>query len=129
MVTHSMVPDHPAHKTWEDWAGMGLGVLIILSPVFAGETGDSTVLLVSSVIGILVAMLAALELVQLGRWEEVLESLAGLCLIAAPFVLGYADAGVLRWWHFVLGAAVTLVGFAEFWQDRKLSPDNFSKAR
>lgn len=129
MVTHSAVPDHPAHKTWEDWAGMALGVLIILSPELAGETGDTTVLLVSSVIGIFVALLAALELVQLGRWEEVLEGIAGLCLIAAPFVLGYANSGMLRWWHFALGALVALVGFTELRQDRKLSGDDFSKAR
>ena len=118
-----------AHKSWEDWAGIGLGVLIILSPAFAGETGSTAVMLVSSVIGVLVAALAALELVQLGRWEEILEILSGLALMAAPFVFGYAGEGVLQWWHIGLGAAVAILGFIELWQDRHLSADELSQAR
>ena len=125
----AMLSVMPAHRSWEDWAGIGLGVLIILSPAFAGETGNTTVMLVSSVIGVLVAALAALELVQLGRWEEILETLSGLVLIAAPFVFGYAGEGVLQWWHIGLGAVVAILGFAELWHDRHLSADELSQAR
>jgi hypothetical protein len=39
----------------------------------------------------------------------------------SPFAFGYADAGMLRYWHFTLGAAVALLEAAELWQDWKLS--------
>lgn len=118
-----------AHKSWEDWVGIVLGLLIIFSPAFVGELPGTTVMLVSSMIGILVAALAALETVQLGRWEEILEILSGLALIAAPFVFGYAGEGALQWWHMGLGAIVAILGLAELYQDRNLSADELYQSR
>jgi hypothetical protein len=45
----------------------------------------------------------------------------GLWLIASPFIFGYAEAGALRYWHFVLGAAVVLLAMLELRQDWKLN--------
>jgi hypothetical protein len=59
----------------------------------------------ATIVGILVLALGASEFLDLRRWEEGLETACGLWLIASPFILGYADAGMLRYWHFVLGAA------------------------
>jgi hypothetical protein len=42
-------------------------------------------------------------------------------LIASPFIFGYADAGTLRYWHFILGIAVVLLAALELRQDWKLS--------
>ena len=58
---------------------------------------------------------------DLRRWEEGLETACGLWLIASPFIFGYADAGTLRYWHFVLGAAVVLLAVLELRQDWILS--------
>jgi hypothetical protein len=44
-----------------------------------------------------------------------------LWLIASPFIFGYADAGTLRYWHFILGIAVVLLAVLELRQDWKLS--------
>lgn len=41
--------------------------------------------------------------------------------MASPFILGYADAGMLRYWHFVLGALVALLAAMELWRDWRLS--------
>jgi len=57
----------------------------------------------------------------LHRWEEGLETAFGLGLIASPFIVGYADAGTLRYWHFFLGTAVVLIAVLELWQDWRLS--------
>ena len=84
------------HRTWEDWCGMLLGLLIALSPWFPNEPDHGTdaergfVILNAFTIGILVFGLAQLEYVALQRWEEVAELLAGLWLIASPYVLGYS---------------------------------------
>jgi hypothetical protein len=109
------------HRTWEDWVGILLGLLIVLSPWFAGEEGSQAVMLNSGLIGVLVLALAAVELVDLHRWEETGEIICGLWLIASPFIFGYAGTGVLQFWHFGLGAVVVLLAVMELWQDWKLT--------
>ena len=115
------------HRTWEDWAGIGLGVLIGLTPWFAGETGNQVVVLNAMAVGLVVLALAGFEFVDLHRWEEVAEFVCGAWLIASPFAYGYAGAGQLRIWHFALGALVALLAALEFWQDWKLSAQELAK--
>ena len=109
------------HRTWEDWFGIGLGVLIGLSPWLASQQDNQVVMWNAVLVGALVLSLAALEFVGLQRWEEGGEFVLGLWLIASPFTFGYADAGALRYWHFVLGGVVALLALLELWQDWKLS--------
>ena len=51
------------------------------------------------------------------RGKEFAEAALGQWLIASPFAIGYAGAGTLRYWHFGLGAAVTLLALLELVQD------------
>jgi hypothetical protein len=108
------------HRTWEDYAGIILGILIGLSPWLTGgqvkllATGNAVAM------GVLVFALATFELVDLNRSEEVGEILSALWLIASPFVLNYADSQ-LAIWHFVLGVAVVFLASLELWQDWSLT--------
>ena len=78
------------HRTWEDWLGMLLGVLIVVSPWFPFSNHDvmdaerSTMILNTFVVGMLIFGLGQLEYVALQRWEEVGEIALGLWLIASP---------------------------------------------
>lgn len=108
------------HRSWEDWVGMLIGVLIGISPWLAEQQSDQAVWN-AILVGALVLLLAQLEYVSLQRWEETGEILLGLWLIAAPFTFGYEEAGLLRYWHFVLGAITVLLASWELWQDWKLS--------
>ena len=108
------------HRTWEDYAGIVLGVVIALSPWLAGQQDNQVVNWNSGLVGILVLALAALELVDLRRSEEVGEIALGLWLIASPFIYGYVESP-LAIWQFVLGAMVVLLAALELWQDWKLS--------
>ena len=90
------------HRPWEDWFGMLLGVLIVVSPWFpiqasqeAVDAERSAMILNTFVVGMLVFGLAQLEYVALQRWEEVGEIVLGLWLIASPFVFGYSDDTML----------------------------------
>ena len=122
------------HRTWEDWCGMLLGVLIVLSPWFPNPAGHevvdaerSFVILNTFTIGILVFGLAQLEYVALQRWEEGAAIALGLWLIASPYIFGYADEGMLRFWHTSLGVLVVLLAALQLWQDWGLKDEDMLK--
>jgi len=122
------------HRTWEDWCGMLLGVLIVLSPWFPAETGHevvdgerSLVILNTFTVGILVFGLAQLEYVALQRWEEVTAILLGLWLIASPYLFGYSDDDMLRFYHSSFGGLVVLLAALQLWQDWDLSDQDLLK--
>lgn len=111
------------HRPWEDWFGMALGVLIALSPWIAGRPEGELPMLNAIAVGAAVLLLAESELVDLHRWEESLELLCGVWLIASPFVFGYAEAGGMAAWHFALGGIVVLLAAIELWQDWTLTDE------
>ena len=110
------------HYLWEDCLSIGLGALIILTSWMVGDAGNTQAVATNTtIVGILVLALGASEFLDLRRWEEGLETVCGLWLIASPFIFGYADTGMLRYWHFVLGAVVVMLAVLELRQDWKLS--------
>lgn len=113
------------HRTWEDWAGIGLGALIVLTPVFADATPSQAITLNAAIIGTAVLVLAAFTLVSLRRGEEIAEFLCGLWLMASPYIFSYA--GQLAIWHYVLGAVVALLALLELWQDWTRSDAELAK--
>jgi hypothetical protein len=121
------------HRSWEDWLGMLLGVLIVVSPWFPFSSHDvmdaerSTLILNTFVVGMLVFGFAQLEYVALQRWEEVGEIAIGLWLVASQFILGYAGDEALRAWHIVLGGIVALLGALQLWQDWHLSDQELAR--
>jgi hypothetical protein len=122
------------HRTWEDWLGMVLGVLIVLSPWFPMQADRevvdaerSFIILNAFTVGILVFGLAQLEYVALQRWEEVAEIVLGLWLIASPYIFGYSGDGLLRFWHSSLGGLVVLLATLQLWQDWELSDQDLAK--
>lgn len=122
------------HRTWEDWCGMLLGVLIVLSPWFPTQashglagTDHSAVIINTFTIGILVFGLAQLQYVALQRWEEVAEIFIGLWLIASPYALGYSGEGMLRFLHTSLGGIVVLLAALQLWQDWDLSDQEMAQ--
>jgi hypothetical protein len=122
------------HRTREDWCGMLLGVLIVLSPWFPAETGHevvdaerSLVILNTFTVGILVFGLAQLEYVALQRWEEVTAILLGLWLIASPYLFGYSDDDMLRFYHSSFGGLVVLLAALQLWQDWDLNDQDLLK--
>src|SRR6266571_1426875 len=111
------------HRPWEDWFGMLLGALIMVSPWFPFQashevvnTERSYMILNTFVVGMLVFGLAQLEYVALQRWEEGAAIAVGLWLIASPFIFGYSGDDLLRIWHGILGGVVALLGALQLWQ-------------
>jgi ABC-type branched-subunit amino acid transport system permease subunit len=126
-ATMSSIQYLKTHRTWEDWIAMLIGVVIGLSPWIAGGSYSPVVIWNALLIGVLVLGLAQLEYVTLQRWEEILGIACGLWLVASPSILGYADAGTLRFWHFGLGAVVAALSVMELWQDWRLTEKELSR--
>jgi 4-amino-4-deoxy-L-arabinose transferase-like glycosyltransferase len=105
------------HRTWEDGVGLTLGIMIGLSPWFYDEPTVPAVVLNSAITGLAVLALAQLELVRLRRWEELAQLACGLWLCASPFLFHYAQQDHLRYWHWALGLAVSILALFELWQD------------
>src|ERR1700730_10505673 len=122
------------HRTWEDWLGMLLGGLVLLSPRFSPQAsheivdpGRSVVIVNTFAVGILVFFLAQLEYVALQRWEEVAAILLALWLIVSPYVFGYHGDGLLRFYHSTLDGLVLLLATLQWWQDWELSDQDLLK--
>jgi len=122
------------HRQWEDWLGMLLGLMIIVSPWFPMEASDdafvtdrSYMILNTFVVGMLVFGLGQLEYVALQRWEEWAEITLGLWLAASPVIFGYAGDDMLRAWHVILGGCVAMLGALQLWQDWNLSDQELAQ--
>src|SRR3954467_4447587 len=122
------------HRTWEDWCGMLLGLMIALSPWFSADTGHQlagadrgTMVINTLTVGILVFGLAQLQYLALQRWEEVAEIFLGLWLIISPYMFGYSGDGTLRFWHTSLGGVVVLLAALQLWQDWELSEQDMAR--
>ena len=114
-------------RSWEDWVSMLMGVVITISPWLAVQQHDQTVMWNAVLVGVLVLGLAQLEYVRRQRWEEIGEMACGIWLIASPFTFGYAEAGALRYWHFLLGAIVALLAALELWQGWTSSEEQLAR--
>lgn len=114
------------HPPWEDWASMAVGGLILISAwATLGGLGYAT--LSAVLVGCLVIMAAWLEVAWLEFmmpqiWEEWVELVLGLWLVASPWVFGYSQLIVPTVIHIVLGGLVAVLALLELWQDRGLSP-------
>lgn len=116
-----------AHRSWEDWLGMLVGVLIGLSPWLSGQMGSQAMMFNAIVVGAMVFVLGELEAADLHRWQEGSEIVLGSWLAASPFIFGYSTNGTLRFWHFVLGTIVVTLAVLELWQDWNLSDDELAE--
>ena len=103
-----------SHRAWEDWLGIALGILVMLSPWLVNEIGHGAALTNAALAGLAILVLAELDLVALRRWAEVGLLACGAWVIASPFVLGYG--GQLRSAQVALGLVVAALGAFELWQ-------------
>lgn len=104
------------HRSWEDWLSIALGLVIMLAPWIAKETSHQAAVVNAALSGIVVLVLAELDLVNYRRWTEVAQLVCGLWVAASPFVLGYSGTGELAYWHIVAGLIVAALGALELWQ-------------
>jgi hypothetical protein len=104
------------HRNWEDWLGIALGIVIAFAPWIQNEISHTPAIANAAVAGLIVLMLAELDLVRFRSWPEAGLLIVGLWVAVSPFVLGYGAAGSLRYWHVLCGALVAMLGALGLWQ-------------
>lgn len=105
------------HRGWEDWLLIGLGGVLLLSPVLVLGEMPPLVLYSALSMGVVIMAMAMFEITLKGRWEEIVQFVLGVWVAASVFVLDYGIASELRVLHFAIGALVAVMAAFEFWQD------------
>ncbi len=106
------------HRTWQDWLGIVLALSIALAPWILDETAHRAAVVNAAVAGLVILLMAEIDLVSTRRWAEYALLAAGAWIAISPAVLGYG--GALRVWHAAAGVLVMLLAALELWQtDRR----------
>lgn len=104
------------HRTWEDWLAIALAVSIALAPWIVDQSAVGAVVVNAAVAGLVILLLAELDLVATRRWAEFGQLAVGAWVAVSPAVLGYG--GALGVWHVAAGVLVMLLAALELWQTR-----------
>jgi SPW repeat len=96
-----------------DVANLILGAVLFVSPwIFKFEAGAQSQN--AFVSGIVIVVLSIAALAAFAVWEEWLNLIVGLWVIAAPWILGFAGTGAMTV-HVVIGILVAVLAAIELW--------------
>ncbi|MBV9290131.1 MAG: SPW repeat protein [Hyphomicrobiales bacterium] len=99
----------------QSWINLICGVLLFVSPWVFGFAGDVMAAWAAFVGGIVIAVMGLAALVQFAEWEEWIALIAGVLMIIAPWVLGFAALTYAVFTFVVLGIVVALASVSEIW--------------
>ena len=104
-----------AGKGVPDWINLICGVLLFISPWVLAFSGDMTPASTAWVGGIVIAVMGAVALAQFAEFEDWFALVAGVLVIIAPWVLGFAAMTYAVWTFVVLGLIVAVASVSEIW--------------
>jgi len=105
-----------------DVVNVSLGTILFFSPwLFSLSAGAPRQ--TASIIGLFIAVLSIAALAAFAVWEEWLNLIAGLWLIAAPWLLDFQDSNAITV-DVVIGTIVAALAVSEIWlaSDRRGGP-------
>lgn len=76
---------------WEDWAGIAVGVWLLVSPWVLGYSDHYAATMNAVLLGVVLAVVELLNLDQHQPVEEWIDLVAGVWLLVAPVVLGFGS--------------------------------------
>jgi hypothetical protein len=78
-------------KRWQDWANLVLGAWMVVSPWALGfADGNSPAALSAWIVGAAIVVFAVLAVSMPKAWEEAINVLLGVALLASPWALSFA---------------------------------------
>lgn len=100
-----------ALKRWQDWGNVFLGLWMLASPWILGFAASENVAARTAwILGAAIIVFAGIAVYIPKAWEEVLNIVLGIGLIASPWGLGYTDQTTPTANAVVVGLLVTALG-------------------
>ena len=118
-------------KRWQDWINAVLGLWMLASPSILGfAVAGSPATRAAWMLGLAIVVFAGIAVYIPKAWEEALNIILGICLLASPWALGYSDqvrpttnavvvgllVTVLAVWAMLMDTAVQ-----KWWHERRLT--------
>lgn len=100
---------------WQDWLTLVLGIWLFISPWVLHYVTIPMAMGVALVVGAMLFVVSLISRFAFHVAEEVIDVILGLCLIASPYVLGYAVASIPTNNAIVVGILVTLASLLSVW--------------
>jgi general stress protein CsbA len=88
---------------WQDWVTLILGLWLFVMPFVGLLPIESMAAANGYIFGAVIAAVSAVALFWEQRWEEWVDVVLGLWLIAAPFVLGFTHDSMAMWSSMIIG--------------------------
>ena len=120
-----------ATKRWQDWANGILGLWMLASPwMFGFAAGDNPAARAAWLLGAAIIVFAGIAVYMPKAWEEALNIILGLCLLASPRALSYTDQPKPTSNAMIIGLLVTLCAVwamvmdttvQKWWHERRLT--------
>jgi hypothetical protein len=117
-------------KRWQDGLNALLGLWMVASPSILGfAVAESPAARTAWVLGLAIIIFAGIAVYMPKAWEEAINILLGLCLIASPWALGYAGQATPATNAMIVGLLVTALAIwamltdtavQKWWHDRRL---------
>lgn len=105
-------------RQWEDWCNWLLGIWLCLSPWILGFSLEPIPTRTAVITGILIILAEVVTLSIFRAWEEWINVLLGIWLLAAPWILGIS-AATARANFVVVGLLVLALALYEVWDVRR----------
>jgi hypothetical protein len=91
---------------WQDWCNLYLAFWLFASPRLF-EYSDAPVAAWNAyVVADVVAVLSIAAMAKFAQWEEWINALVGLGLIASPWLVGYTEIAAATWNHAIVGVLI-----------------------
>jgi hypothetical protein len=103
-------------KHWEDWIGAILGFWLFASPnviAYGGSAATQNAFLV----GVLLLVIAFVEVTIFRAWEEWINVILGAWLVVSPWVLGATAIATTN--LVIVGLLVLALALYEIWDERR----------
>ena len=105
-------------KRPQDLCNLLLAACLFISPWILGFTGDMMAARNAWIIGVVLALVAVAALSMFREWEEWVNLVLGVWLMAAPWVLGFTGNFNAFWTHTILGVLTAAVSAWAVWDYR-----------
>lgn len=100
-------------QRWQDWVGLVLGVLLVLSPFALGYTAAFSAAFSAWVFGVATIVLFGIALIKPShQWEEWVNLALAVLLLISPFAMHFTSLLDAAYTHWILGA---LIGLDAIW--------------